>query len=268
MNRAMIASSVTLGQLQHKLDTVANNLANMNTTGFKSREVSFSDLLVQQINNLPRPDDTRLTPYGIRTGTGAAVSGTTLRLEQGAITQTDRMLDLALTEPTYFFQVQLNGETQYTRDGSFYFSESRPGFLQIVTADGAQLLGTDGPIEIPADYQNVTIQNNGQIQVTLQNGAIYNAGQLSLVNVIRPQYLQAIGNNRFIGPAADSGIALADVLAIENGAPVITQGALEQSNVDLSREMTQMIEMQRHFQLSARSLTIVDEMMGLVNRLR
>lgn len=268
MNRSMIASAVTLRQLQYKLDTTANNLANLNTNGFKRREVSFSDLLFQHLNNLPRADEARLTPHGIRSGTGAAVAGTTLRHEQGGIKQTDRMLDLALTEPNYFFQVIHNGETQYTRDGAFYLSELRPGFLQLVTADGAYLLGADGPIEIPADYKSIAIRSNGEIEVTLQNDAIYYAGQISLANVHRPQYLQAVGSNRFAGPAANAGIPLADVLAVENGAPVIAQGALEQSNVDLAAEMSSMIEMQRHFQLSARSLTIADEMMGLVNRIR
>lgn len=264
----MIASSVTLGQLQHKLDTVGNNLANLDTPGFKRRETSFSDLLVQQMNNLPRTEDNRLTPPGIRSGTGAAVSGTTLRLELGTMKQTDRSLDLALTEPEYFFQVVHNGETHYTRDGSFYFSESRPGFLNIVTADGAHLLGTDGPIEIPAEHKSVTITNNGQIQVTLQNDQTYNAGQLELANVHRPQYLQAVGNNRFAGPDANAGVALADVLETVDGVPIVQQGALEMSNVNVADEMNSMIEMQRHFQLGARSLTISDEMMGLVNRIR
>lgn len=268
MNRSMIAASVTLGQLQHKLDTVANNIANVNTNGFKRREVSFSDLLFQQMNNLPTGGPGRLTPHGIRSGTGGAVSGTTLRLEQGTLKQTERMLDLALMQPEYFFQVLHNGEVQYTRDGAFYLSQSRPGYLNIVTGDGAYLLGTNGPIEIPENYKSISINKNGQIEVTLRNNTIYNAGQLSLVNVERPQYLQAVGNNRFAGPEPNTGIALADILTVENGAEVIVQGALEMSNVDLSREMTSLIEMQRHFQLSARSLTIADEMMGLVNRIR
>lgn len=270
MNRSMISASVTLGQLQRKLDTVANNLANVNTNGFKRRETSFADLLVQQMNNLPNrtPHPARLTPNGIRSGTGAAIAGTTLRLEQGTIKPTDRMLDLALIEPEYFFQVLHNGEVQYTRDGAFYLSESRPGFLNIVTGDGAYLLGVNGPIEIPANYKDITIAKNGQVEVTLQNNAIINAGQLSLVNVERPQYLMAVGNNRFTGPTADTDIALGDILATVNGAEVITQGALEMSNVDMALEMTNMIEMQRHFQLGARSITIADDMMGLVNRIR
>lgn len=268
MNRAMIAASVTMGQLQYKLDTVANNIANINTNGFKRREVSFSDLLFQQINNLPTGGPGRLTPNGIRSGAGAAVSGTTLRLEQGSIKQTERMLDLALTEPQYFFQVLHNGEVQYTRDGAFYLSQSRPGYLNIVTGDGAYLLGTNGPIEIPENYQSISIHKNGQIVVTLKNNTTINAGQLSLVNVERSQYLRAVGNNRYAGPEPNAGIPLADILAVENGAEVIMQGALEMSNVDLAQEMTSLIEMQRHYQLAARSVTIADEMMGLVNRIR
>src|SRR5690606_20568021 len=153
-----------------------------------------------------------------------------------------------------------NGEVQYTRDGAFYLSQSRPGYLNIVTGDGAYLLGANGPIEIPENYKTITIHKNGQVEVTLTNDAVNHAGQLSLVHVERPQYLRAVGNNRFAGPEPNTGIPLADILAVENGADVIQQGALEMSNVDLAREMANLIEMQRHFQLSARSLTIADEM--------
>ncbi|PWA11867.1 flagellar biosynthesis protein FlgG [Pueribacillus theae] len=268
MNRSTIAASVTLGQLQHKLDSIANNLANMNTNGFKRRDVSFSELLVQQIDHLQ--DQTgRLTPLGIRAGHGASAASTTLRTEQGSLQDTGRMLDIALTEPAYFFQVLHNGEIEYTRDGSFYFQPSADGqFLNVGTADGALLLGANGPIQIPANYKDVSISKNGRVTVTLQNGGTIDAGQIELANVHRPQLLQSAGENRFSAPLPESGIALGDVLETVNNLEVFSQGVLETSNVDVAEEMAKLLETQRHFQLNTRSLAISDDMMGLVNKLR
>lgn len=270
MNRATIAASVTLGQLQQKLNTVANNLANANTTGFKRRETIFTDLLVQQVNHLPLREETgRVTPEQIRVGHGAAVAETTLQTEQGAIQVTDRMLDLALTRPGYFFQIETDEGIQYTRDGTFYVTPSATeGMLDLVASDGAPVLGVDGPFQIPANYREIVFAENGEMSARLHNGDTIALGQLELVNVQRPQLLQAVGANRFIAPNPNSGIALTDVLQVATDDEVVQQYALEAANVNIGHEMTQLIEMQRHYELNARSISIADEMMGLVNRLR
>ena len=108
MNTSMITASVTMGQLQQKLDTISNNIANSNTTGYKRRESTFSDLLVQQVNNGPNARDEigRLTPYGLRVGSGARVAQTSLVLMQGPLQTTDRELDFALTEKDQFFRIE------------------------------------------------------------------------------------------------------------------------------------------------------------------
>ena len=271
MNRAAINAAVTMGQLQQKLNTIANNLANANTNGFKRRETTFANLLVQQINNQPVAgrEVGRQTPDGIRSGSGAAIAATTLRSELGAIKQTDRMLDVALTREGLFFQVDHHGQVEYTRDGAFYLTPSEnPNLLNIVASDGSFLLGQDGPIEIPADYRDIVISDDGEITVRLQNDAVVNVGQIQLVQVNRPQLLRAVGNNRFTAPDPQTGIALADVLEAVEGLPVFSQGSLESANVDISREMTNLLETQRHYQFNARSLSIADDMMGLVNQLR
>src|SRR5690625_991914 len=126
MSRAMIQAAVTMNQLQQKLDVIGNNLANSQTTGYKSRQSEFSSLLFQQINNLNHPQNStlRLTPDGLRVGNGAKLGSVNVNNENGTIQQTDRDLDVALLQKNHYFQVEVTEnnetETRYTRDGSFY----------------------------------------------------------------------------------------------------------------------------------------------------
>lgn len=273
MNTSMINASVTMGQLQHKLDTTADNMANSNTTGFKSRDVQFSDLLFQQINNKldGRNEKGRLTPTGIRSGSGARVGTTGLNLEMGALKTTDRQLDLALVRPELFFQVQgpvTDGEDsiEYTRDGVFYLKPgSAKGQLDLVTSDGNAVIGQNGPIRIPENYKEISIGQNGNLSVTLDNGRIINSGRLALVEAVHPQQFIAAGHN-FRIPA---GVNTNQVVRAANpGNTALKQGALEMSNVNVGNEMTEIVNMQRSYQFNARTITMADQMMGLVNGIR
>jgi flagellar basal-body rod protein FlgG len=275
MNQSMISAAVTMGQLQQKLDTISNNMANSTTNGYKRREVQFSDLLFQQMEStsLNSTEDGRLTPNGIRLGSGARVSSTAVSLESGTLQQTGRLLDIALTQPGLFFQIETidnnGGEVvQYTRDGAFYLSPSagNPEVMELVTSEGNRVMGLNGPITIPADHNKITIGQNGQVSVTLNNGEVVESGQLALANIIRPQLMLAVGHN-FQAP---QGIPLNQVIEeIDAGAGnFVQQGVLESSNVNISTEMTELIQTQRSYQFNARSLTIADQMMGLVNGLR
>lgn len=281
MNTSMMAASVTMGQLQKKMDTIANNMANSNTTGFKRREASFSDLLFQQVNNqiVPSMETGRLTPNGLRVGAGAKIGQTALRTEQGSIQQTDRQLDLAIQNPNHFFQIEVsnnNGEREvrYTRDGTFYFSQSpnNPNELNIVTGQGHFLLGPNGPITVPADHSELQIDENGIISVILRDGTTtVPAGQLEMVRVQRPQILEQLGENLFGLPEnlIEQGYVPADILGVIGAGQVsLRQGALEMSNVDMGREMSEMILSQRSYQFNARSISMADQMMGLVNSIR
>ena len=279
MNTSMIAASVTMGQLQKKLDTISHNLANVNTQGFKRREASFSDLLFQQVNNqtMPVHEVGRLTPNGIRVGAGAKVAQTALRIEQGSIQQTERSLDVAIDGRGHFFQVltEEGGQlvTRYTRDGAFYLSQNQnnPDVLNLVTSNGSFVVGTNGPITIPANYSEIQIGKNGTISVTMQNGAVQQLGALELVNVARPQMLEQVGDNQFAlrDNVVDLGYVPADiVLVLPQQNVSVQQGALEMSNVDMSREMSEMLLAQRSYQFNSRSITMADQMMGLVNGIR
>ncbi|MCO7127120.1 flagellar hook-basal body protein [Sporolactobacillus shoreicorticis] len=278
MQRQMMASAVTLGQVQQQLATVADNIANVGTTGYKSRDAKFTDLLFQQIDNMTpadvdRTDATnRLTPSGIRDGSGARIGDTSLDLSMGTIEQTDNPLDLALTNDHQFFTVNHGGATVYTRNGAFNTQPdpNNPNTLRLLTKSGDALLGTNGqPITIPAHYQSLQISSSGAISVELANGTRVNAGQFGLVTISRPQLLEGRGNSLYALPnLAQLGIGLNDVVQpVAGNAGSVAQGRLENSNVDLTKEMADLINLQHNYQLNARSISIGDQMAGLVNGL-
>ncbi len=276
MNRSMITSSVTMGQLQKRLDTIGSNLANLNTHGYKKRETQFGELLVQQINNQSGDDKDRLTPEGIRAGTGARIGETNILFTQGTITPTNRPLDAALVKDNQLFQIQVdrNGqpEIQYTRNGAFYVTpnDANPAELRLVTGNGDFVMGENGPITIPAGFESITISDDGAITAQTPNGTV-DAGRLQVAEVIRPQLLAQIGDNRFALPADEElnrlEVQAADII---RGAEEVSirQGALEASNVDFSKEMTDMVMTQRAYQFNGKSISISDQMMGLINGLR
>ncbi|MBU9710596.1 flagellar hook-basal body protein [Evansella tamaricis] len=276
MNQAMITSATTMGQLQHKLDVTSNNLANMNTTGYKRRDVSFQDLLFQQVNNqqVLSQEVGRSTPYGIRVGSGAALAQTALRLDQGALQTTGRTLDVALTEKDYFFEISPaeDGTRRFTRDGAFYLSPNPevPGENHLVNHKGDYVLSSAGtPITLPAQYRDITITEDGSIVVTGLDGESQTVSQMQVLQITKPQLLNALGENNFGFPdLGELGLGMDDVLNETAGTAVFRQGALEMSNVDMGQEMTEMLLAQRNYQFNARAISITDQMMGLVNNIR
>ncbi|RXJ02932.1 flagellar hook-basal body protein [Anaerobacillus alkaliphilus] len=277
MNRSMITATVTMGQLQKQLDTISNNVANVNTTGFKRRDVQFQDLLFQQLNNQPvaRQEVGRNTPLGLRMGTGARVSQTALRMEQGAIMQTGRTLDLALGDKNLLFEVvSTDGARQFTRDGAFYFTPNpnNENEVYLVTSDGRYVMSETGQaITIPARHESLLITETGRILVTTKGANNQDVEQevarLQIVQINKPQLLQNMGDNYFGFPNLEAlGLNYQDVL---EGVPGrLIQGALEGSNVDLGKEMSDLILAQRAYQFNTRSISIADQMMGLVNNIR
>ena len=277
MNQSMINSAVTMGQLQKKLDTVGNNLANVNTIGFKRRDVSFNDLLFQQVNNLNRTEfeGGRDTPLGIRRGTGAIAGQTEIRFDQGAIRETGRDLDFAMTEKGYFFEIAPDdeGNRRFTREGNFYYTPNPADDAEnfIVNSQGDFVLGADGePLVVPVPNNGVTVSQGGNISVQLEDEELpVEVGQFQTVNITRPQLLENVGENNFVfGDLDELGLGFDDVLEETAGDEIMRQSALEMSNVDMGREMTSMIEAQRAYQFNASAIGITDQMKGLVTNLR
>lgn len=273
----MIQAAVTMNQLQQKLDLIGSNMANVQTTGYKNRQTEFSSLLFQHMNNLSDEANMegRLTPEGIRAGSGARLGAININLTQGSIIETDRSLDTALIDPNTFYQIQVTEgnttETRYTRDGAFYLSPiNNDTDVMLTTSEGHPVLGRDGtPIVFAAGFDEVQVQSNGEI-IVQRGGVPETAGQLGVVTAVRPRILEATGENTFRLPdLAELGMTEAEIIqeTIQN-ADVLKSNALEQSNVDLADQMSELLLTQRSYQFNARTISMGDQMMGLVNQLR
>lgn len=272
MNRSMIQSAVTMGQLQKKLDLIGNNLSNSETTGYKSRSADFSSLLFQQMNNQSHApaEIGRRTPEGIRVGSGAQLGHTNLDLTQGSLQNTGRALDVALLREDHLFEVRVpteaGEENHYTRAGNFYLNPVNNGQVMLTDVNGNPVVGEDGEnILLQDNFQSITIERDGTLLVTRgENQAI--EGQLNVMEAVRPRMLEAVGDNRFRIPAGIDAQGLlenaqADEIAIQNQ-------TLETSNVDVSKQMTEMLMAQRAYQFNSKSISTGDQMMGLVSQLR
>lgn len=279
--RSVITATNTMSQLQKQLDTIGHNLANIDTTGYKKRQVNFSELLSQQFTN--QPDTTqepgRLSPNGIRVGVGARLGNTNMMMTQGAIKTTGRELDIAFTKENQFLQVLVDEDgvqvPRFTRDGALYLTPVNDGTnrVALVSSNGDAVLDQDGdPILFVDGFKEIQITANGELSVIPVAGApqLFN---LSVVEITKPQLLQAAGQNQFALPdLAELGIGADEVfVALQGdlrGQVSMQQGALEQSNVDMATEMSDLLLTQRSYQFNAKSISISDQMMGLVNGIR
>lgn len=281
MNRGMMTSAVSMNAIQKAMDTVSNNLSNMDTTGFKQRDAVFSSLLEQNYTN--QPDATlslnRDTPLGLRQGTGSRVASTNMDNSEGTLQQTGRSLDVALTQPDQFFTVQTatnNGsmETRYTRDGAFYVQPNATNLnlMNLVTQDGSFVLDQNGKaIQIPAgaNVTKIQIDQTGTVQETLNNGTTQSYGKLGVVSISKPQLLTSAGDTAYTLPNLTTlNVPSGNVWSRVAPQNVHLQTAsLEGSNVSLTDGMTQLTELQRSYQLNARAVQVSDEMMNLINNI-
>ncbi|MGP4077142.1 flagellar hook-basal body protein [Halobacillus sp. K22] len=272
INRSMIQASVTMGQLQSKLDLIGNNLANGNTPGYKSRQADFSSLLYQQIDNLSSESApaSRQTPEGVRIGSGARLGHTNLDLSQGSLQNTGRELDLALLEKSHLFQLQIpteaGVETQYTRAGNFYLNPLNVNEVMLTDSEGYAVLGESGePIVLESGFTELEINKEGSVVVTRGDQSSVE-GQLEVVEAVRPRMLETEGGNRFKVPDGMEGTGITTEVPQDQSR--IQNQTLESSNVDVSRQMTDMLTAQRAYQFNAKSISTGDQMMGLINQLR
>ena len=276
MSRMMIQAAVTMNQLQNKLDMIGNNLANSQTTGYKSRKTEFSSLLFQQMNNLT--DEANLvgreTPDGLRVGSGAKLGTINSDLSIGSLTETGRTLDVALLAENMFFQIEVADDgvtqTQYTRDGSFYLNPMpNSQNVMLTTKDGDPVIGENGPIVMADGFDSIDIQSNGQVLVQRGNQTEI-AGNLAIVEAVRPRLLEAVGQNAFRLPNLEQlGYNVNEIIQDVNPAGnLIKSHSLENSNVDIAKQMTDMMMTQRAYQYNARTISMSDQMSGLINTIR
>lgn len=250
----------SLSQLQRQLDVTGHNIANVDTVGFKRQQGHFASLLSQAYDNQPRPEFEvgRDTPNGIRIGVGGHVADITQQFNIGQVRMTDRGLDVFLKASRQFFVVDTPNGVGVTRSGNMQLSVGDQTTL--VDVNGNPLLGDDGnAITMPNEATNHRIRQDGMVVASV-NGVEQEFGRLDIVEVRNTSELRPLGDNVF---AAD--------LETEVDRPLgnlLMEGTLESSNVDLTKEMTDMTITQRAYQMNSRALSMSDQMMGLVTALR
>jgi flagellar basal-body rod protein FlgG len=243
------------------IDVIANNLANVNTTGFKRQQVNFEDILYQQLVQPGPSADEQFIPSGLHVGLGARVASTTRVFSQGSPAITDRPFDLAI-EGDGFFQVKtpsdIGNGLGYTRAGAFSLDSDGT-----MTMPGGYRL--EPPITIESDVTEVSVRRDGSVWVRRAGGAIEQVGTLELTDFVNPDGLLSHGQNIFLETEA-SGPPVTATPGTE-GMGEIQQGALEQSNVDVVKELVSMIEAQRAFEINSQVIQTANEALQVVANL-
>jgi flagellar basal-body rod protein FlgG len=261
MRSLNIAATGMLAQ-QLNVEVISNNIANMNTTGFKRQRAEFQDLLYQDERRVgsASSDTGTIVPAGVQIGVGVKTAAVYRITEQGNLVATDNTYDVAV-QGKGFFQVTLpNGDTAYTRAGSFQLSPAGG----IVTADGYAVAPG---ITVPANAISVTINPSGEVLAKIQGTiAPLNVGQFTLVNFANESGMEPLGDNLFLQTPA-SGAPTTGTPGTP-GFGTILQGFLETSNVNVVQEITNLITAQRAYEMNSRVIEASDEMMQAINQIR
>ncbi|MCU7810541.1 MAG: flagellar basal-body rod protein FlgG [Candidatus Thiodiazotropha sp. (ex Notomyrtea botanica)] len=259
MYPALWIAKTGLDAQQTNMSVIANNLANVNTTGFKRDRPVFNDLIYQNLRQVgaQSSENTEL-PSGLMLGTGVKVVATQKEHSQGNIVQTGNSLDVAIQGKGYFQVLHPDGNIVYSRDGTF--SLTADGI--IVTPNGYEL---QPAMTVPSDSTSMTIGSDGVVSV-LQSGNTTptQVGQVELAYFVNPQGLEPIGDNLFRETNASGGVNTAIPGSDSTG--TLIQGALESSNVNVVEELVNMIETQRAYEMNSKAISTTDEMLSYVNR--
>ena len=261
--RALSIAATGGRALMSKIDTIANNLANVNTTAFKKTRANFSDLFYQQIQRAGFGEaDRNQNPTGIAYGTGVQLVSTEKLFQQGSLERTDRQLDIAV-DGQGFFRVTLPDNTiGFTRAGNLNVDSEG----NVVTPNGYLL---EPALSIPENITSIFIDTTGKVQGLdpANPEALTEIGQIQLTRFINPSGLEAVGDNIYKETPA-SGQRIDGEPGQGNGFGVIRQGFLEESNVDVIKELVDLIQTQRAFEINGNSIKASDEILQSVNSLR
>lgn len=255
---ALWVAKTGLDAQQTRMSVVSNNLANVNTTGFKRGRAVFEDLLYQNVTQAGGATSANTeSPTGLTTGTGVRVVATEKSFTQGSALQTGNALDVLIQGRGFFQVLQPDGNLAYSRDGSFKVdSEGR-----LVTASGYEIQPS---LTIPSDAQSITIGLDGTVQATLAGQTSPTSlGTLQLADFINPAGLQPKGQNLFVETAASGSPQVANP-GLE-GLGTLEQGALESSNVNVVEELVSMIETQRAYEMNSKAIATSDQMLQYLN---
>ncbi len=272
MIRAFYSSASGMLAQQTNIDTISNNIANINTVGYKKGKASFKDAMYTAIERRPQPVNLRL-------GNGTRVGAVQKYFHQGITQSTGGSLDIAIQGPGFFKVDGGNENILYTRDGNFKLSSEIDGqgaIFRLVTSQGHYVLDADTgqPISFRPYYpqygmtfsqDNIHISEDGVVSLQDDEGNAYGMGRIAIVSFVNPQGLESMGDNMYRMPIDDGSITGPEVG--DTGSKLM-QGFLERSNVDILDEVTDLIMAQRAYQMSSRVLQTADEMERLANDLR
>lgn len=258
MNKALWIAKTGLEAQQNRMAVISNNLANVNTNGFKKDRAIFNDLLYQNVRQVgaQSSQDTQL-PSGLQLGTGVRTVATEKVHTQGNIVQTENSLDVAIQGRGFLQILMPDGTIAYTRDGSFKMDSTG----QMVTANGYLL---EPSVTIPEDALSVTVGSDGVVSALLPGAAApTQLGNIQLADFVNPTGLQSIGDNLYLESAA-SGSPTTGTPGL-NGLGTLVQGALESSNVNVVEELVNMIESQRAYEMNSKAISTSDQMLRFVS---
>jgi flagellar basal-body rod protein FlgG len=259
MNLSLYSAATGMEAQQLNLNTIANNLANVNTPGFKRSKIEFQDLLYQK----PRSSGTdsgggNIVPTGVEVGNGSRVAATSKVFTQGQLTQTGEKLDVAIQGDGFFDVQRADGTIGYTRDGTFKMNAQG----QVVTVDGLPILS--GFQAIPPGTTSITIAENGEVSVQSASGT--QTFRLTLTRFANPPGLRSMGGNLYEETAASGTPEVGS--ASENGFGRLIQGYTEASNVNIVEEMVNLIVAQRAYEINSKSVQTSDEMLRNVANMK
>ena len=261
MIRSLWTAASGMQAQSKQIDVIANNLANVNTTGFKRSRADFQDLMYQNLKTTGSPATTATqVPTGIQIGLGTRLASVTKIFTSGDFTQTGNELDIAI-EGDGFFPITLpDGTTGYSRSGAF----KRDSTGQVVTADGNPLSPS---ITIPSNATKINIGSDGTVSVQQAGlSTTTTVGNIQLATFSNPSGLSSHGKNIY-QPTDASGTATTGTPG-QNGVGTIAQGLLEMRNVNVAEEMVNMIVSQRAYELNSKAITASDEMLSTANNLK
>ena len=258
--RALSIAATGMSAQALNVEVIANNIANINTTGFKRSRAEFTDLLyqIERAPGVASRGGQNVLPEGAQLGLGTRLAAIRSLNQQGPLTQTGNKLDLAINGGGWFQVTSPEGETLYTRDGAF----NTNGTGELVTIDGYRL---QPGITVPAGTTEVHINQTGEVFARSGGPAeLASIGQVSLASFVNPAGLSALGGNLYRETAA-SGSALPGTPG-DAGLGSVQQGYLEHSNVDPVKEITELIAAQRGYEMNSKVIQAADDMMGVVSK--
>ena len=253
--QALHTAATGMAAQELNVQVISNNIANLRTTGFKKQTAAFQDLIYEHVRRVgaQASDQGTILPVGVDLGGGVKTVGTPRSMTQGTLSQTGNDLDLAIGGEGFFKILMPDGSFQYTRDGTFQMDNQG----RIVTSQGNPVQPS---ITVPNNAAGISVSQQGQVSVTLPGTNTSTIiGQIGLTRFINKAGLQPVGNNQFIDTPSSG--APQDGIANAEGLGSITQGSLEQANVDVVSEMSDLIAAQRAYEMNAKVISAADQMM-------